>query len=126
MPAILAHQYVLAVPDRHASARFYVEALGFRIVADPPGWIFVARDACTIRLGECPDALPPARLGDHGYFAYLVVDDADALLASLVSKGVAFVSAIEDRSWGMREFGIRTADGHRIMIGQVIKCEDDA
>jgi hypothetical protein len=29
--------------------------LGFRIVAEPDGWIFVAKDGCMIMLGECPD-----------------------------------------------------------------------
>jgi hypothetical protein len=28
----------------------------------------------------------------------------------------AVVATIADRPWGMREFGIRTPDGHRIMI----------
>jgi hypothetical protein len=30
-------------------------------------------------------------------------------------------TAIEDKSWGMREFALRTVDGHRIMIGHSIK-----
>ena len=25
--------------------------------------------------------------------------------------------ALRDEPWGMREFGLRTADGHRLMIG---------
>jgi hypothetical protein len=28
------------------------------------------------------------------------------------------IKAIKDEPWGMREFGLRTVDGHRIMVGQ--------
>jgi hypothetical protein len=36
MPTILQNHYVLAVQDARAAAKFYVEALGFRIVDEPP------------------------------------------------------------------------------------------
>jgi catechol 2,3-dioxygenase-like lactoylglutathione lyase family enzyme len=120
VPSILQNHYVLAVHDVRASAKFYVEALGFRITAQPPGWIFVAKDNCTIMLGECPDDLHPSRLGCHNYFAYLRVDDADAYFKELSEKRVELLGPIEDKPWGMREFGIRTPDGHRIMIGQAL------
>lgn len=112
---------MLAVPDVRASAAFYVEALGFRVVAEPPGWIFVEKDACRMMLGECPDDLPARDLGSHSYVAYLQVGDAGALHASLAAKGVEMIHAIRDEPWGMREFGIRTPDGHRIMFGQAIE-----
>ena len=120
MPAILQNHHVLAVPDRRATAEFFVRVLGFEVVMEPPGWIFVARDSCMIMLGECPDAIPPAELGDHGYFAYLRVDDADASLAHAIAAGARPNAPIADKPWGMREFGIRTPDGHRIMIGHIL------
>jgi uncharacterized glyoxalase superfamily protein PhnB len=116
--------YVLAVHDARAAAKFYVEALGFRIVDEPPGWIFVLKDNCMIMLGECPDDMRPSELGCHSYFAYLRVDDAAAYHAQLKAKGVPSVRDIEDQPWGMREFSITTPDGHRIMIGQTIKRPD--
>jgi uncharacterized glyoxalase superfamily protein PhnB len=67
--------------------------------------------------GECPDALPPQELGDHSYFAYLEVDEIDSLYAELVAKGAAVTKEPRNEPWGMREFGLRTADGHRIMFG---------
>lgn len=109
MPAILQNHHVLAVYD----------ALGFEVVADPPGWIFVRKDQCAIMLGECPDDMHPSTLGCHNYFAYLRVDDA--FLARVASCGVEIVKPIADEPWGMREFGLKTVDGHRIMIGHVIK-----
>lgn len=74
-----------------------------------------------IMLGECPDDMHPSQLGCHSYFAYLRVDDVDAYHAGLAAKGVEFLGEITDQPWGMREFGILTSDGHRLMIGELIK-----
>jgi catechol 2,3-dioxygenase-like lactoylglutathione lyase family enzyme len=121
MPAILQNHYVLAVPNVRVTADFFVRALGFEVVMEPPGWIFVARDNCWIMLGECPDAIPPGDLGDHSYFAYLRVDQADRYLAQVRAAGFEPIAGIEDKPWGMREFAIRTPDGHRITIGETIR-----
>jgi uncharacterized glyoxalase superfamily protein PhnB len=94
--------------------------LGFKIVLEPAGWIFVAKDNCMIMLGECPGDMHPSTLGCHSYFAYLRVDDADSYYKDLKAKGADLISRIEDKPWNMREFGVRTVDGHRIMIGHVI------
>ena len=111
-------RHVIAVPDLARSARFYGDVLGFEVreVGDP-GWRFFARDGCTIMAGECPDALPPADLGDHSYFAYLEVEGIDRWYDELVGKSVELIKPLRDEPWGMREFGIRTVDGHRIMFG---------
>jgi len=117
MPRILQNHYVLAVHNVRASARFYVDVLGFEISSEPPGWIFVKKDNCMIMLGECIGEVPAADLGNHSYFAYLMVDDADAYLAHVTAQGVTPHHPIGSKPWGMREFGIKTPDGHRIMIG---------
>lgn len=120
MPTILRHHYVLAVHNVKASAAFYVEKLGFRVVNEPEGWIFVERDGFMIMLGECPDDMHPSTLGCHSYFAYLGVDDVDAFYAQVRASGAELTSPIADKPWGMREFGVRTVDGHRIMFGQLL------
>lgn len=117
MSPILQNHYVLAVHDARKSADFYVQMLGFRVAAEPPGWIFVEKDNCMIMLGECPDDMPPGELGCHNYFAYLVVADADSYYHDLKAKGAEVLTEIEDKPWMMREFALRTSDGHRIMIG---------
>jgi catechol 2,3-dioxygenase-like lactoylglutathione lyase family enzyme len=111
-------RHVIAVADLQRSARFYGEVLGFEVkdVGDP-GWRFFVRDRCFIMAGECPDALPADQLGDHSYFAYLEIDDVDRTYDDLVAKDVAVVKTLRTEPWGMREFGIRTVDGHRIMFG---------
>jgi predicted enzyme related to lactoylglutathione lyase len=116
---ILRTSFVLAVPDLERSAAFYRDVLGFEVrEMGDPGWRLFVRDGCRIMAGECPDARPAAELGDHSYFAYLVVDDVDAVHAKAAAAGANIMKAPRNEPWGMREFGIRTVDGHRIMVGQ--------
>jgi predicted enzyme related to lactoylglutathione lyase len=114
-------RYVIAVHDLERSAAYYRDVLGFEIrTVGDPGWRFFVRDECFIMAGECRDALAPAELGDHSYFAYLAVDDIDALHAELESRKADIIKPLRDEPWGMREFGIRTVDGHRMMFGRMI------
>jgi predicted enzyme related to lactoylglutathione lyase len=118
---IRAHHYVLAVPDLERSAAFYRDVLGFTVhTISDPGWRFFVKDECQIMAGACPDALPPRQLGDHAYFGYLVVDDVDAYHDRVRAAGAEVTKPLCDEPWGMREFGLRTADGHRLMIGSRI------
>ncbi len=118
LPRIEANHHVLAVPDAEETARFFVSALGFeRVPVADPGWRFVKKDGCMLMLGSCPDALPPASLGDHSYFSYLVVSDVDAYHEHLVKQGVPLAAPPANKPWGMRELALRTPDGHRIMLG---------
>jgi catechol 2,3-dioxygenase-like lactoylglutathione lyase family enzyme len=111
--------FVIAVPNLATSAAFYRDVLGFEIhEVGGPGWRIYRKGACHILVGECPDAIPPRDLGDHAYFAYLVVDEVDAYHARVVASGAEIVKTLRDEPWKMREFGLRTADGHRIMLGQ--------
>lgn len=109
---------VLAVPSLAASVPFYRDQLGMKVDFETPGWTFMSRDGFAVMLGECPDAIPPSRLGDHSYFAYVNATDARALHDEFAQRGVDFIKALTDEPWGMREFGVRTVDGHRIMFGQ--------
>lgn len=110
-------RYVIAVHDLERSARFYGDVLGFEVrsVGDP-GWRFFVRGGCFIMAGECRDALAPAALGDHSYFAYVEVDGIDASYEELLAKRVDVIKPLRE-PWGMREFGIRTVEGHGLMFG---------
>jgi catechol 2,3-dioxygenase-like lactoylglutathione lyase family enzyme len=114
-------RFVIAVPNVRASADFYRGVLGFtvRTLGDPGWWIF-ERDHCVIMAGECPDAIPPRNLGDHAFFAYIVVTGIDDFYRSVQAKGADLIKTLRDEPWGMREFGVRTADGHRIMFGSPV------
>jgi predicted enzyme related to lactoylglutathione lyase len=112
------HMFVIAVPDLERSAAFYRDVLGFEIhdMGDP-GWRMYVRDACRIMAGECRDAMPVADTGEHSYFAYLEVDDADSWHRRVTDAGADICKPLASEPWQMREFGVRTVDGHRIMIG---------
>jgi catechol 2,3-dioxygenase-like lactoylglutathione lyase family enzyme len=111
----------MAVRDLEVSTRYYVDVLGFRKdPIDAPGWSFLTRDRFSVMLGECRDAQPAGELGDHSYFAYWNVEGIDAFHRELVSKGALVTSAPINKPWGLREFGLRTPDGHRIVCGQTI------
>jgi catechol 2,3-dioxygenase-like lactoylglutathione lyase family enzyme len=114
-------RYVIAVPDLQKSAAFYRDALGFtlREIGDP-GWLFFMKDGFCIMAGECPEAMPPSDLGDHAYFAYIVVDDIDGYFRQVRVAGAEILKDVRSEPWGMREFAIRTGDGHRIMFGMKI------
>ena len=80
---IKQHMYVIAVRDLHEAASYYRDVLGFSIkeIGDD-GWRLFERDGCRIMAGHCPDSIPARELGDHSYFAYIVVDDAEVGLIS--------------------------------------------
>jgi uncharacterized glyoxalase superfamily protein PhnB len=111
------HMYVLAVPDLAVSSTFYRNVLGFEIRELATGWLMYASGGCRIMAGECRDALPPRELGDHSYFAYFVVDDVDEYYRRVTALGAEIVKELRTEPWGMCEFGLRAADGHRIMLG---------
>lgn len=120
-PEITRHSFVIAVPNLQESAAFYRDVLGFTIHSIPdPGWLFYRCGDCMIRAGECPDALPPSQLGDHSYFAYLQVENIDELHESIRRAGAQICKDLRDEPWQMRELGVVTADGHRIMFGSPI------
>jgi len=121
MPTITRSSFVIAVPDLKASAAFYRDVLRFtiRTISDP-GWLFFTWGDCTIMAGECPDAIHPSKLGDHSYFAYLHIADIDSYYESVVAAGAPICKSLRNEPWGQREFGVFTADGHRIMFGSPI------
>jgi predicted enzyme related to lactoylglutathione lyase len=117
------YAFVLAVQDLVSTADYFQTALGFQQDwADGANWRALSREGVRVMIGYCPDALPVAKLGDHSYFAYLHVDDVDALHRDIVQRGAIVLSPPTDKPWHMREMAIATPDGHRLMIAQVISA----
>lgn len=123
MPEITRSRFVIAVRNLQQSAAFYRDVLGFEIqsIADP-GWLFYSCGNCTIMAGECADAIPPTQLGDHSFFAYLKVRDIEAYYDAICQAGASICKTLRDEPWAMREFGLVTVDGHRIMFGMPLSA----
>ncbi len=122
MPRITDTRHVLAVRDLAASTQYYMDVLGCtRDFGDgSDGWSFLSRDDLHVMLGECPDDRDASELANHSWFAYVTVDGVDLLHDELVRRGATVIGPLTDQAWGMREFGIRTPDGHRIRFGEPI------
>ena len=115
MARIVNSRCVLAVRDLKVSTGYYKDVLGFsQEPIDADGWSFLTRDTFRVMLGE---------LGDHSYFAYWNVDDVDGFYREIVDRGALVTSEPTNKPWGLREFGLRTADGHRITCGEVIRAQ---
>ena len=122
MARIVNSRCVLAVRNLEVSTRYYTDILGFS--QDPinaEGWTFLTRDNFRVMLGECPNEKPAGDLGDHSYVAYWNVDGVDQFYREVASRGALVTSEPADKPWGLREFGLRTPDGHRITCGEVIQ-----
>lgn len=124
MPRILRARSVLAVRDLADATRYFRDVLGF--APDPitsPGWSFLSRDACHLMLGECRDEVPAEATGNHSWFVHLLVDDVDGYHAEVRARGALVLGPPTDRAYGLREFVLRTPEGHRIVVGQALDGE---
>ena len=107
--------------DIPGTLAYYKNKLGFECQGtwhDPPVYAIVARDepAINFRCSELPTANPD-KYADELLDAYLFVEDADALHAEYVAKGVEFTRGVADMPWRSREFVVKDCDGRLLAFG---------
>jgi predicted enzyme related to lactoylglutathione lyase len=113
------------VDDVVISANYYRDTLGFtyeRFWNEPPSFCMVRRSGVVIMLAqlEQPGAMRPNHTVDReggAWDAYVWVDDADALIAELRSRGAKVVRDICDQPYGCRDFDIEDCNGYRLCFG---------
>lgn len=119
MTEFMRARSVLAVRNLKLTSRFFIEVLGFQPdLVSPPGWSFLAKDAFRVMLGECADEMLAGETGNHSWFVHIIVDGVDEYHAHVREKGAEILVSPADRPWGLREFVIRTPDGHRMVFAE--------
>lgn len=107
--------------DMTATLGYYRDSLGFDCVGtwgDPPVYAIVARDGHRIHF-RLADPLTPSRDKYAGELldAYVFVENADALYAEYLARGVEFTRALADTDWHSREFVVKDCDGRLLAFG---------
>jgi uncharacterized glyoxalase superfamily protein PhnB len=100
---------------------YYQEKLGFECLSiwqDPPVYAIVSRDqqAIHFRCADPPTANPD-KYADELLDAYLNIEDADALYAEFLAKGVEFTRELDNTPWRSREFVVKDCDGRLLAFG---------
>lgn len=114
-------RHVLAVNDLKVEAAYYIDKLGFERDFIVPGWEFLSFGEFKVMLGECKDAMLAEDTGDHSYYAHVMVENVDEVFAEFAKRGAELTSHPGDKPWGLREFTLRTPEGHRMTFGQPIE-----
>jgi catechol 2,3-dioxygenase-like lactoylglutathione lyase family enzyme len=120
-PALLASEPLLFVSDVAASARFYVEKLGFAVrftYGEPPFYGQVIRDVAALDLRRVPTpAIDPRRRDSEELLsASITLDDAKPLFLEFQASGVEFHRGLKTEPWGARTFIVRDPDGNLILF----------
>jgi uncharacterized glyoxalase superfamily protein PhnB len=97
---------ILCVADIEASLAFYAEALGFHV-----DWTHSEKFASVSR-GKVGLMLCGSDQGRAGAWVYVGINDADALHAELLAKGVAIRHPPTNYPWGAREMQVSDPDGN--------------
>ena len=120
MVTILKTQHVLAVDDLALCQEYFVDKLGFELRQHIDGWSFLSLGDFHVLMGDCRGEVPAHETGNHSYFAYVNCTGIDDLYADMLARGADFTQKVANKPWGLREFGVITPEGHRIMFGQDI------
>ena len=113
-------QHVLAVNNLDAAEKYFTEMLGFTLQHRIGGWSFLYLDTFYLMVGDCRGEMLAKETNNHALFAYVNCEGIDELYEQYKTRGVQFNQLISDKPWGLREFGVETPEGHRIMFGQAI------
>lgn len=107
--------------DMRSTLAYYQDKLGFECVGtwqDPPVYAIVMRDQQRIHF-RCAEPPTPnaAKYSDELLDAYLSIQDADALYAEYVARGVEFTRELGNTPWHSREFVVKDCDGRLLAFG---------
>lgn len=110
--------------DLDASKTFYTTLFDFEVDFDSDWFVHLMSKEHSLELGlisDTSDVLPPeAMAGSQGFYATLVVDDADAVFDDAGNLGTTIVSGPENTFYGQRRLVLRAPEGTLIDVSSPI------
>lgn len=105
----------LNVTDVKAALAWYERVLGFSrgfvVPGEDPPYALIHREGLTLHLRKRPEAAGTS-------FCYLEVADVERWNTGCIAAGATFRRAIENSSYGMRDFELIDCCGNLIGVGQ--------
>ena len=112
---------IFSVENLAEALAYYQRVFGFAIAwtwGEPPYLACVCRDQVEVNLGERGKAGPPGPSR-----AYFRMRGIDAYYEQLCAADVTVAVPIDDRPYGLRDFGVRDPSGNELDFGEVIEKE---
>jgi len=111
------------VADLDAAVDFFTGLLGFSAPFRMPGYAYVERDGCGLRILEAGEGNPLIP-GNRRFRYYFDVEDVDALYAELKPKldrlPPHVVHGPADKPYGQRELLVLAPDGDLVCFGHAL------
>jgi catechol 2,3-dioxygenase-like lactoylglutathione lyase family enzyme len=107
---------VLSCKDVDAALVYFTDVLGFVVDfrwGTPTRYAAVERDDAEIHLRADDGIASSGRVA-------MVMDGVEGYYHDLVARGADVTTPVADRAYGMRDFAVRTPDGHLLTFGQSI------
>ncbi|GGX57952.1 VOC family protein [Saccharospirillum salsuginis] len=110
--------------DLDASKTFYTTLFDFEVDFDSDWFVHLKSKEHSFELGlisDTSDGLPPGAIaGSQGFYATLVVDDADVVFDDAKRVGAEVVSKPENTFYGQRRLVLRAPEGTLIDVSSPI------
>jgi glyoxylase I family protein len=109
---------LLFVQNIDRSAEFYRDLLGFEVVNEAKSgeqvfWCRLKRQTCSLMLQQAEPEDGHAEGHGRGVVLYFLCDDADAMHAELMSRGLLLKNPTT-AYYGMRQVELRDPDGYQL------------
>jgi len=113
------------VPDVVATAEYYRDKMGFKILgffAEPPVFAMIARDEVELHFGKIDDGAEmqfneKVRKG-LGSDVYIFVDDVHALYDEFRSRGAEITEGPIKRIYNCTEITVKDCNGFQLVFGE--------